>query len=142
MKGKKGQEEIVGFLLIVLIVIILGVIFLFMFNDKPIETQDSQVENLLISMIGTTIDGKTIGERIENCERGDGCDVLSNNLNNLTDMVFKKMGYSLGRNIKGYNLTISEGMEYSNAKGNATAKSVAYAMVVGMRSFAKLKFYY
>lgn len=140
-RGKKGQEEIVGFLLIVLIVIILGVIFLFMMKSKPTETKDLQVGNLLASMIGTTVDGKTIGERIENCERGDGCDALGVALRNVTDVVFNKVGYSLGRNIQGYNLTISEGIDYSLAEGNVTSRSIADATVV-RNSLVKLKFYY
>ena len=92
-------------------------------------------------MIGTTVDGKTIGERIENCERGNGCEYLGQSLNNLTDVVFQKMGYSLGRNMKGYNLTISEGMEYSYGAGIRTSKSIADAVVV-RNSLVKLKFYY
>ena len=140
-KGKKGQEEIVGFLLIVLIVIILGVVFLFMFQSKPIEEKDPQLDNLLASMIGTTMNGKTVGEMIDNCEKGFDCDILRSDLNNLTSIVFSKVGYSVGRTIKGYNLTISEGMDYSDAQGNVTSRSIAAATVV-RNSLVKLKFYY
>jgi len=139
--NRKGQEEIVGFLLIVLIIIILGVVFLFMFQNKPVEEKDLQLDNLLISMIGTTMDGKTIGERIDGCERGEGCVELGTSLQNLTSVVFKKMGYTIGRNVKGYNLTISEGIDYSMGGGNVTSRSVASATVV-RNSLVKLKFYY
>lgn len=138
---KKGQEEIVGFLLIVLIVIILGVVFLFMFKGNSSQEESPKIENLLNALIGTTVDGKSIGGRIENCERGEGCEFLAQGLTNLTDTVFDKMGYSLGRNMKGFNLTISEGMEYSYSGGIVTSRSVADAIVV-KNSLVKLKFYY
>lgn len=137
----KGQEEIVGFILVVLVIIVLGIVFLFMMKPKAAEEKDFQTENLLYSMIGTTVQGKTIGERIESCEKEEGCDILRQSLNNLTNIAFSKVGYSLGKNIKGYNLTISEGMAYSYAKGNATQRSIAAATAV-RNSVIKLKFYY
>jgi len=139
--NKKGQEEIVGFLLIVLIIVIMGVVFLFFFKPAATESRDFQLDNLLVSMIGTTVDGKTVSDRIENCEQGVECDVLQNDLNNMTDIVFRKMGFTLGRNIVGYNLTISQGMSYSNSAGNVTYRGIASVTVV-RNSLVKLKFYY
>jgi len=139
--NRKGQEEIVGFILIVMIVIVLGIFFLFMMKPKAAEEKDLQTDNLLYSMIGTTVDGKTIGDMIENCEKGEECEALQSSLDSLTSTVFKKAGYSLGKNLKGYNLTISQGMSYSNAEGTMTARSVASVTVV-RNSLVKLKLYY
>ena len=139
--GKRGQEEIVGFLLIVIIVIVLGVVFIFMMKPQNIEGKDFQLDNLLYSIVGTTVDGMTVGDRIQNCEQGIDCETLHSDLNNITATVFRKMGYSLGRNVKGYILTITQGMEYSYSEGTVGARSIASVTVV-RNSLVKLKFYY
>ena len=58
MKSKKAQEEIVGFSLVVLLVVIIGLVFLSfsLRNQKPEERQDSEVENLLETMLAYTSD--------------------------------------------------------------------------------------
>lgn len=49
LRNKQGQQEIVGFMIIILIVIIVGVIFLGIYirNDKPIVKDDAELRNFL-----------------------------------------------------------------------------------------------
>lgn len=130
-----------GFMLIIILMMVIGLVFVFFMKPKATEDKDFQLDNLLYSVVGTTVDGKTIGERIENCERGEECDTLEGNLTYLIDLAFTKSGYIVGRNIKGSSFDISGGMEYSHKQGNSTSRSIASITVV-RNSYLKLKFFY
>ena len=49
--NNKAQQEIVGFILIILIVVIIGIIFLgiYLRKDKPIVKDDAEISNFLIA---------------------------------------------------------------------------------------------
>ena len=56
--NKKGQQEMVGFIVIVLIIVIAGVIFLgiYLRGDKKINTLDAEISNFLIASSRYTSD--------------------------------------------------------------------------------------
>ena len=96
--NKKGQHEIVGFILIVVIVVVIGLFLLvFYLRQKPVETQSSDIQNFLQSSMRHTTDCalnyvpeyENIQDMIKSCyeyknqECLDGrnvCDVLNETL--------------------------------------------------------------
>ena len=82
MGDKKGQQEIVGFVLIVVLVVI-GLMFslIYSFSDKDeIKEDDISLGNLMSSILDYTTDCSVDGEKqtvldlLTNCESGKGCD--------------------------------------------------------------------
>ena len=113
---KKGQEEMVGFILIVIIVAVLMLIFLAYFLRQPREEQDSyKVTSFIQSFLPYTTDCRdnldfvSIQRLIFDCNSGDSCldgrkscDVLGSTLKSLVEESWK-VGNSP---IVGYNLQI------------------------------------
>jgi hypothetical protein len=120
MKTKKAQNEIVGFVLIVLLVMIIGLVFFIIMVRKPV-TQDTsiEVENLLNALTKQTTgcaivfepDYDNLGDLIKSCyERQDcanlgmgSCEYLEKEMQTSLDNIFRTQG-----NIQGYELKIVE----------------------------------
>lgn len=67
MRGKKGQEEMVGFVLIIVLVSIIVLIFLAISMRKPVEMQkNKEIENFLYSSLLYTSDCYESPEIIDN----------------------------------------------------------------------------
>ncbi len=67
MKNKKGQEEIVGFVLIILLVSVIAVIFLAISLRKPLEKlPSSELESFLQSSMRVSTDCFISSERVYN----------------------------------------------------------------------------
>jgi len=64
-RSKRGQEEIIGFMLIVIMIIVIGLALLFFMKPKQAEQKDSQMDNLVYSLAATTYEGQDIGARID-----------------------------------------------------------------------------
>ena len=96
MRKNKGQQEIVGFMIIVVLVIIVGVVFLgvFLRQDNKVVTDDAEMENFLVSSLRYTSDCyrneetkfKTLGELMSDCYKSrtcsngkNACEVLNKN---------------------------------------------------------------
>lgn len=80
MKNKRGQHEIIGFILIVVIVVIIGLFLLVFYIRKPVAEQKSlDVENFLqASMKYTTgcylsIEPLNIEDLIKSCYKNERC---------------------------------------------------------------------
>ena len=79
-KNKQAQSEAVGFVIIILIVVIAGVIFLgiFLRNSKPISTESFEIANFLSASLSYTTlcykdspgDYKTLGDLADYCSSG------------------------------------------------------------------------
>jgi|GEM_PF-5100002 len=139
--NKKGQEEMVGFLLVVVMVMVIGLVLIFFLRPKEVEERDFQLENLLYAVLKTSAEEKTISERIEECENDVGCEELKGFLGEITERAFLRAGFIVGENILGYEVNISEGMEYYKSSGNLTGRSRGAATIV-RNSLVKIKFYY
>ncbi len=140
LNGKKGQEEIMGFLLIVVMIIIIGVALLFFLRPKASVERDLQIDNLLYSVLSTSYDGQQISSRIENCERGFECEELGIGLDRINEAVFTRSGIRLGQNLRGYSLNLSGGVEYFVYEGNLTGNSRGSAVVIS-DTLIRMRFY-
>ena len=140
-KGRKGQEEIMGFMLVVVMVVVIGLTLIFFLKPKQVEESDLQVENLLYSILSTSFGGGSISGHIEECGKGVGCDIMEKGLSEVTSAAFSKSGLVIGRNFQGYNINITGSVEYALKAGNATRRSIGSA-VVSKDNLINLKFYY
>ncbi|MFC1685968.1 hypothetical protein ACFLZZ_03020 [Nanoarchaeota archaeon] len=141
INNKKGQEEIMGFMLIVLLIVIIGFIFVFFLRPQEVDAGDSQVENLLYAITATTYDGQTISSRIGNCEKGIGCIELGEGLSDIMDAAFAGSGTVIGQNLRGYSLNMSGGVIYFVSEGNITGQRRGSGTVVS-DTLIRLRFYY
>ena len=116
-KNRKGQEEIVGFVLIVVIVAVIFLVLLGIFirRDGGLETENKEISQFLGSMgqstsgcaIGYEPNYLKLGSLIESCYSGElclsgkkACDVLETELRNVLDA-----SWQVGEGpIKGYEL--------------------------------------
>lgn len=144
IKLKQGQEEMVGFVVILVIVgVILLVLFSFMFgNSNNNNTQNYEVENFVTASLQYTtgcenqIEFMSIERLINACDIGttcldgrDSCEVL-----NETIIELMKSGWNVNNqsSVKGYILTISgETEKLSIKEGNQTNNYVG-----GFQDFA------
>ncbi len=139
--NKKGQEEILGFLLVIIMIILIGLALLFFSRPNNAETRDDQIDNLLYSILATDFNGQAISTRIEGCEFGEGCEELGRGMTEIRNAVFTKSGLSVGQNIKGYAMNISGGVDYFVKEGQVTGVSRGAAAAV-KDNLVKLTFYY
>ena len=139
--NKKGQEEIMGFMLVIVLIVVIGLTFVFFLKPQEADQIDLQVENLLHTLTATTYAGQNIGARVENCERGFGCEELGEGLDEVLNAAFSGSGTAIGQNIRGYSLNMSGGVEYYILEGNVTFESRGAATVVS-DTLIRLKFYF
>ena len=79
--NRRAQQEIVGFMIIILMVVIAGVIFLgiYLREDQPIVTEDAEIMNFLGSSLRYTTecykdyegDYKSLGDLVKYCFEGN-----------------------------------------------------------------------
>ena len=119
-KGKKAQQEMVGFVLIILLIVIIGLVFMTFGKGKPKPEENMQVSSLLEAILDYTtecthgIESISMQELIKGCYYGDTCSNLDppaacQYLNDLSrDILDKTIEVSEidERPIKGYILTI------------------------------------
>jgi len=134
--SKKGQEEIMGFILVVVMVMMIGLGFLFFFTPKAPERQDLEMQNLLYAWLSTTIEGKDVSSMIENCY--GACDLSKETviLDNAIDAKFGRGASSLN----GYSLNVTGTAEFYYSKGNLTG-NYRTAFVPVKDNDVRLKFY-
>ena len=105
----KGQEEMVGFALIVIIVGVILLVFIgFSIRDTDQEPIGSyELENFVLSMLHYNIEyNEDINDLIKNCNKyNEDCDVLESELNNILE---KTWIVENGSVIKGYDLKITD----------------------------------
>lgn len=137
-RNRKGQEEMVGFALIVIIVSIVLLVFLgfFLGNSKNQTTQSFEAENFVISTLQYSTECQnyygyiSVNDLIFMCnskltcnDRQDSCEVLNSTLNGILNQSWNVGG---GSPIKGYvlNITSNSGLVLpSISKGNITQNS-------------------
>lgn len=102
MKKRKAQQEIVGFILIVVLVVVIGIFLLaFYLRKASAELPSTDVSNFLgASMLYTTkcivnIEPLSIEELTKSCYKGEecqndtACDILNNTLNQIIEESWK-----------------------------------------------------
>lgn len=141
LENKKGQEEIMGFMLVVILIVVIGLTFVFLAKPKEVQDRDLEVENLLYSVVGTSYNSQTIGDRVKGCEKGIGCDDLGKGVIEILDAALSGSDVVVGRNLDGYSINMSGGIIYFLSDGNLTGQSKGAATVVG-DTLIRLRFYY
>lgn len=129
----KGQEEIIGFMLVVIMVMVIGLGFLFFFSPKAAERQDLDIQNLLYAWLSTSLDNQDIRTMIVSCA---GCNLDS--ARNVLDTAIKSSG--LINSINGYSLNITGTTEYIYFTGNLTGNTRAASIPVN-ENMITLKFF-
>lgn len=125
-KGKKAQEEMMGFVLIVLVVIIIGVVF-FAFSirrteDGALEHKSGEMSHMLDAMLKckTICNVSRMPQPLdkvvrmcltdEQCENGDDpCEIANDTFTEMLDEFLGTETSIVKRAIHGYNLSFSQG---------------------------------
>lgn len=102
IKKRKGQNEIVGFVMIVVIVVIIGLFLLaFYLRREPISTESKNVENFLKASLPYTtackvdiepLDVKELAKRCyekKQCGEKDSCSLLNETFSELLEQAWK-----------------------------------------------------
>ena len=140
---KKAQEEMMGFVLIVIIMVVLGMIMLFLFRPKIEERQDLQTKNLLSTLLESTESGKSITSMIESCRYGIACDTTQQAIEARLNSALSNSGLVIGRNLKAYVFTASvDNSAFINISSGSQTGSTIASLVPISDVDAVLKFYY
>lgn len=159
MRIKKAQEEIVGFVLIIVLIAVIALVFLgFQLRQKPVASESKQVGNLLDSMLKYTTECAvsppqydTLRDLIKSCYEQDRCSNGMSACQYLQDTTDKMLASALPdieaeRPIKAYQLNASYSTtqfvfgEKSRAdvlvvsKGKCTGSSMAYKEFLPLES--------
>jgi hypothetical protein len=107
---KKAQEEMTGFILIVVMLIVMGVAFLFMFRPTVQAKTDIKLNNLMTSILESTENGIKISETIDDCASfgGSYCPAARSALEIRLKAGLSELGYEAGKNIQGYSLNVTK----------------------------------
>jgi len=147
--NRKGQEEMVGFALIIIIVAVILLVFLNFYLKQPSEenlVESYEVESFIQSVLQYTVEYESeylsLRKLIKKCNNYDeGCEVLKNELENIMQESWTVEG---GGIVKGYKLEIvKEDKEILNIKnGDETVnyKSPEDQDLDGIK--IKIKIYY
>jgi len=94
IRGRKAQEEMLGFAFVIVLVVIIGFVILFLTlrsSSSPIEKESSRVNNLLnsISYFTTSCEKRNIQQLILACRRGelacgqDSCELVKTHISGI-----------------------------------------------------------
>ncbi|MCX6748854.1 MAG: hypothetical protein NT076_04585 [Candidatus Pacearchaeota archaeon] len=155
-KIRKSQEEMVGFVLIIVIVAIIGVIFLALSIKKPSsQLSSSELNSFLYSSLKYTsscynIEPLSFRELVTACQENKQCDDETRACDTLnrtaTELIEGAFVITQDSKYKGYSLRISKNNETllnlkKEAKGNIVAGEVPiYGL--GGNSYIRLELYY
>ena len=107
---RKAQEEMLGFILIVVLIVVIGVVFLFLAKPKIKLEKNIQIDNLLYSIMEYTVNNKQMKEVIKECyEEGDEsrCIELKRSIEDMLNVMIAKSGMVIGKQLVGYSLNIT-----------------------------------
>ena len=143
---KKAQEEMVGFIIIVVMMIVAGLILMFMVKPKAEVQKDLQAGNMLNALLESTEQDKKVSSWIESCTEGisTDCVIATNAVNQRLDASFKSYDIVLNRTINGYSLqALSEGGGVMFNVTNGSLMGNKVSTIVPLRDIdIILKFYY
>lgn len=99
MIWKKSQQEIIGFVFVILLVVIIGILFLVLTLRQPsqtVERENFKVNNLLNGILyyTTNCEQKNVqeliiacskGEIMSNCGEEESCEIVRGNISNILE---------------------------------------------------------
>lgn len=140
-KPKKAQEEMFGFILVVVIITIIGLGFLLLINPKQIENKNSQLDNLLYSVVSYNYGDANMKALLEECSGNSiGCDKAKKTLQEIMSKALDKGSLSVGKQLQGYNLSVTNMPDIT--EGNLTGNKIGSFIPISETTIVKLEFYY
>jgi len=131
LTNKNAQEEMFGFILIVVLLVVIGLILLFFTRPQAAEPERSAVvSNLLYTMLSYSSDGTPVREIIEECYAGrefmgeDACSYLEGLFGKMLDVSLRKGALVVGNQLNGYSfmlegkINITQGTQEGNRIGS------------------------
>ncbi len=113
-KNKRGQEEMIGFVVIIILLVVIGLVFLgFSMRQKPkeIQHQESQMLDTMQAMLTFSACGDNVRELIKECYYGGTCndeDACLYAKELLQDMLDKTQGTDIANSfVRGYILNVT-----------------------------------
>lgn len=148
---KKGQEEMIGFVLIIVLVAVIALVFLAIQIRRPAEIQKSgEIQDFLYSSLKLTTDCKMNNYSFENvedltgdcyegrrCVNGNPCEILNKTFSELIDVSFNKKGWEF-RMFKG---NFSEEGILRVKKGNQSSNMEEGEIITGEGIHLNLRIY-
>ena len=148
--SKKAQEEMFGFILIVVLLVVIGLILLFFMQPKPMEPERSAViSNLLYSMLSYSVNETPVKDIIEECySEGqfggeDACVYLEDLFGNMLNVSLRKGSLVVGKQLNAYSLVL-EG-KFNVTKGDLEGDRISSYIPIKVNSESRdvsLSFYY
>jgi len=109
-RARKAQEEMVGFVLIVIMLVVISIVFLFLMKPAKIEAREnSQTINLMASILESTEGGMKVSEIVRDCSHGVGCNRAREVLEQRLSAAMKYETTIVGQRLNGYSLNVSKG---------------------------------
>jgi hypothetical protein len=143
MDNKKAQEEMTGFVIIVVMLIIMGVAFLFIARPTVQERTDLQTANLLSAILESTENGVKLRDMVYDCSSNINCDRAKSNLETRLKTSLSTSGLVIGRTLKGYSLTASKpGGTFINITNGSLTGSLITGLAPIQNVDVILRFYY
>jgi len=132
-----------GFALIVVILMVVGVIFLFFLKPKETKLENVQIDNMIYSMLSYTAGGENVRELTEKCYDNDqeACDSAKKALKDVLEVMLKKSNLVVGQQLYGYSLNITN-CNILVTKGNLTGEMIGSYTPITKDIVAISKFYY
>lgn len=146
MRHKRAQEEIFGFMILIVMIVIIGLIFLTFYKPKQAEQEQyvqTKIDNLLYSIVYYNQAGQSVKSLAEECYYNVGCDLLRSQLKDMLNVALEKSSMAVGKQIKGYSLEITE-TEISLSEGQLEGNKISSVAVVSTKQDleATLSIYY
>ena len=148
--NKRAQEEMFGFILIVVLLVVIGLILLFFMQPKPVEPERSAViSNLLYSMLSYSVNETPVKDIIEECySEGqfggeDACVYLEDLFGNMLNVSLRKGSLVVGKQLNAYSLVL-EG-KFNVTKGDLEGDRISSYIPIKVNSETRdvsLSFYY
>lgn len=148
--NKKAQEETFGFLIIVALIMVVGMLFLLLQKPEQSTLENKQISNLLYSIESCTssYQDKQIREVIEDCYNGndDACETAKQEMEEMLDIALKEGNFIVGSQLKGCSLNVSNSEElFFIKKGEISGNMIGSVDIIHASPedvVVKLKFYY
>jgi len=143
--NKKAQEEMVGFVIIVVMFIVMGLLLMFMIRPTQTIKKDLQTGNLLETLLESTEEGRPIRVIIESCAEGTAsdCEVAKNASIKRLDAALVQQDIIVNRTINGYSFeATSEGFTRINITNGTLMGNKITGLIPLQNIDVILRFYY
>jgi len=150
---RKSQEEMVGFVIVLVLIVVSGLLVLLLQKPKQTDSRNDQISNLLYSMASYSSEyqDKPLGEVIEECDlcnekTCEACKIAEKEIAEIMSVSQKQGGFVVGKQIKGYIFNASgyKQLIIQEPDGELKGNKIGSFVVIqsGKDIIATLHFYY